>query len=637
MRTLAEIRTDIESAMDIADGGELFRLADELDNFGSLDADALAHNNRGAACRYRGDYRMALDHFQRAKPMFEELGNRGSVAGVSLNIGNVYVYTNEKALALEHFQYALSLYEELDNRSGAAAVIGSIGVVYLGIGDYSTALEHFHRAFAIDEELGNHSGVAIVANNIGLVYSNAGDYPAALEYYHIALARSEVLGNRLGEATATANIGIVYENTGDYPAALEHHHRALEQLEVLGNKLGVATVTGNIGVVYNQTGQLLLGLEYNRRALALHEELGNSSGVATVIGSIITSLLALNFDDEARELLERLDGIHVDNPGVRVERELHRAALHERKGEIEVAVAILRSAIILARDLHQRADETKIHRRLRDLAQMSNDLGRYIEHNNEFMRITEEINGKDTASKLAVQKKQREIDAVQREHQKHMAVLHSTLPKHVAERMARGEVVNDHFDNASVIFLDIVGFTTISDRIPSGHVVHLLEQIFTTLDTVCKNHDVIKIKTIGDSYMAVSFESVANAALCALDMMASLDALEIAMPPALGDTSWTKDVGDIKVRIGIHCGPITAGVIGTDRMQYDVWGDTVNVASRMESTSEPGRIHISEAFATLLPLTSAGDSFERPLQVLERGSIDVKGKGMMKTYWLEGI
>jgi len=185
-----------------------------------------------------------------------------------------------------------------------------------------------------------------------------------------------------------------------------------------------------------------------------------------------------------------------------------------------------------------------------------------------------------------------------------------------------------------VIFLDIVGFTTISDRIPSGHVVHLLEQIFTTLDAVCGKHNVVKIKTIGDSYMAVSFENVVNAASCALDMISSLDALEITMPPALGDTSWTKDVGDIKVRIGIHCGPVTAGVIGTQRMQYDVWGDTVNVASRMESTSEPGKIHISEAFATLLPATSSGDSAERPFQVMERGTMEIKGKGMMKTYWL---
>jgi len=112
-------------------------------------------------------------------------------------------------------------------------------------------------------------------------------------------------------------------------------------------------------------------------------------------------------------------------------------------------------------------------------------------------------------------------------------------------------------------------------------------------------------------------------------MIASLDALVITMPPALGDTSWTKDIGDIKVRIGMHCGPVTAGVIGTQRMQYDVWGDTVNVASRMESTSEPGKIHISEA------LNEALENALNEAHIVPRGTMDIKGKGMMKTYWLE--
>jgi class 3 adenylate cyclase len=281
-----------------------------------------------------------------------------------------------------------------------------------------------------------------------------------------------------------------------------------------------------------------------------------------------------------------------------------------------------------------------------------NDLAEYVKFNDLYTKATTEKMGRETTRRIAVMEREQEMARIEQERNQERAVLYSTLPKHVADRVARGEMVNDHYDNAAVIFLDIVGFTTISDRIPSGHVVHLLEQIFTTLDAVCEKHNVVKIKTIGDSYMAVAFEGVTNAATCALEMLSSLDALQITMPTELGDTSWTQDVGDINVRIGMHSGPVTAGVIGTQRMQYDVWGDTVNVASRMESTGEAGKIQCSEGFASALGngyrISDIGQeeptsdprypiSDPRYPKLTERGEVSVKGKGSMTTYWLEQV
>jgi len=687
-RTFEELKEAVDKATPLNDASALIRCAEELDALGTREADALAAQAQGVADYLRGNYQAALEHYHRALDIHEELGDRCGVARVTVNIANVQNSTASYPAALEHYNLALAIYNELGERAGVAGVIGNIGNVHGSSGNYSAALEHFHRALAIHEELDDRGGVARVTINIGLVHASTCDYPAALEHYHRALAEVEAMGDRSSVASVTMNIGNVQTSTGNYPAALEHLHRALAIHEEIGDRRNVALVAGNIGNVHfftgnypaaleyyhrmqatceelgddsnvaNVTGQLGVlcffhgnypaAVEHFHRALAMHERLGHSDGVARDTGFLVNALIQLGKHSEGEVLLQKMDTMPINDPRIVVSREQYRASLQEHHGVLDEATSTLRAALLIAQEHMLPKVQAEIHMSLRDLALKQSNLPGYVEHNNEFTRITEEINGKDTATKLAMQEKQREIDAREKEHQQHMAVLHSTLPKHIADRVARGETVNDHHENAAVIFLDIVGFTSISDRIPSGHVVHLLEQIFTTLDTVCEKHDVVKIKTIGDSYMAVAFptgdaptlgiergqggeprSAVANAATCALDMLSSLDTLEITMPPSLGDTSWTKDVGDIRVRIGIHCGPVTAGVIGTQRMQYDVWGDTVNVASRMESTSEPGRIHVSEAFAA----HASPDVFA--FRCIKRGEIDIKGKGLMTTYWLE--
>jgi len=671
MRTFEEIKVNVDQAVRSNNAEALLGYATELDVMGTPQAEAAASSSRGWVQFLRGDHSSALEHYDRALSLYEELGDRKGVASVTSSIGIVHKSTGNYPAALSHYHRALALIEELGDRSGVARVTGNIGVVLKSSGDYPAALSHFHCALAIHEELGDRKGAARVSNNIGSVYRSTGDYPAALEHYHRALALHEEQVDRSGVASVTNNIGIVHFSTGDYPAALLHYHRALALHEELGDRQYMAGAISNIGSVHASTGDYPAAFEHLHRALALYEVLGERSGVALVTGNIVAAYVSVGSNAEAQVLLQAMDAMQIDDPVVRIQREGQRATLQQRSGDLDGAAITLQHALAEAKEHGLRSHAADMHKALRDLAQKRNDFAAYIEHNNEFTRITEEINGKEATLKMAMQAKQRDIDANNREHEKHMAVLHSTLPKHIADRVARGEVVNDHFENASVIFLDVVGFTELSSNLSSQDLIALLDEMFTQFDAISARHNVTKIKTIGDSYMCVSFDSVISAALCALDFLH----VRVARPSVAHQrrASASHEVADVShevaFRIGIHCGPVVAGVLGTERMQYDVWGDTVNVASRMESSGEAGRVHVSAAFAANLksnteyriqnsisesenteshevshasvarPSVAQSELVTRHLSLVTqlRGSFDIKGKGMMKTYWLEEL
>jgi len=650
MNNLSEITQNVQQAIRRNDIEAILTAASELDAFGTPQAEALAHDGRGWVCYLRGDYPAALAHYHQAISLHTEHHNTIGLARVTGNIGTVFMVTGDYPTSLEYYDRAMALYEEIGDLDGVARVEGNVGNVYCSMGNFPAALEHMHHALALNIEIGQQGGVANDLCNLGNVYGSTGDFPAALEHYHRALAMLEEVGDRLGIANVTGNIGIVHMHTGNYAGAIDDYQRAISFHSEQGNRSGVANVTSNLGSVHFMRGDYPTALEIFRDACSMYTELGITSGIVTATGNMLETHLAMNSLADAQALLETLDAMPLRDPEFLIIRENGRALLMQKSERIDEAVTVVRGILSTALEHGLRMQAAEAHKQLRDLALEQNDLARYVEHNNEYTRITEEINGKDTATKLAMQTKQREIDARERELAKHLAVLHSTLPKEVADRVARGEVVNDHYDNASVIFLDIVGFTEISSSMSSQDVITLLDDVFTQCDAICAKYGVTKIKTIGDSYMAVAFDSVMSAAACAVEMS--------QIQYTIQNTEFNPAM--LQYRIGVHCGPVTAGVIGKERMQYDVWGDTVNVASRMESSGEAGRVHVSEAFAIELKSNQESriknpisESHEVSLvtshsslltQLLTphlslltqlRGSMDIKGKGSMKTYWLE--
>jgi guanylate cyclase len=201
------------------------------------------------------------------------------------------------------------------------------------------------------------------------------------------------------------------------------------------------------------------------------------------------------------------------------------------------------------------------------------------------------------------------------------ALLLRTLPASIVRRLKRGHQIADHLEAVTVVFADIVGFTPLAARLTPSELVELLDDIFRRFDELAARHGVEKIKTIGDAYMAV-----AGAPERCPDHAARAAQLALAMRDLVREMAVERKI-DLAVRVGLHTGEAVGGVIGTARFAYDLWGDTVNTASRMESHGQPNEIQLTGATRDALPA---------PFTTRERGPIDVKGRGTLVTYWLDG-
>jgi adenylate cyclase len=214
------------------------------------------------------------------------------------------------------------------------------------------------------------------------------------------------------------------------------------------------------------------------------------------------------------------------------------------------------------------------------------------------------------------------LAALRVEQERSELLLLNILPRSIADRLKSAhQTIADHFDAASIVFADVVDFTPFAHRLSPAEVVGILDDLFSHFDTLVERHGLEKIKTIGDAYMAAagvpdpSHDHARRAALLGLDMR------EAIATSAVGGGS------GLELRIGINSGPLIAGVIGSKRFLYDLWGDAVNTASRMESQGKPGEIQITRATYELLK-----DEFV----CRRRGTIEVKGKGEMETWYLVG-
>jgi len=572
----------------------------------------------------RSNFELALEQAHTVLAVNQEFPLGDVLPKVRNLIGVLYQKLGMNDNALKYCIDALADCEALGDKTGIAMTMGSLGGIYDDLGLYDKAFEYLTSALNLHLELRNTSRIANTTMNIGILHYSLGSYDKALDFFTQALAIHSEVDDKSGISDVLSCIGNAYVNLGFYDKAMENYSTALATYELIGDTSGANLVRGNMGHVYLNLEQFDKALEFFRKALARHETLGEKYYIASVIGNIgyVYSI-------------EKFEGY---DP---IQAEMH----------LLDAVALSSAAGAKSLLLHWYKTLADVYEKEKRDAEALSFFKKYIE-------LKDELNIADVKKRDEIREQQNTILLAQARTQATDEILANILPPTIVERLIKGEKkIAETLENVSVLFIDIVGFTKMSGLIPAAELIDLLDVIFSRFDSICKKHGLEKIKTIGDAYMAASGAPIPcsnhaeRAAFAAFEM---LEDWEI-------DRQFSTEI-DLDFRIGLHTGSVVAGIIGENKYSYDLWGDAVNTASRMESHGEPGKIHVSEEFLKKLlmvngewlmeeaddfssftinnlPLTTNNHSSliinNLPLTIIPRGEMEIKGKGTMNTYFLE--
>ena len=589
----------------------------------------------GVSARRASNYTKALERFTEALTISEAVNDKDGIAKATGVIGLVHEALSDFELALQYYKKALALDDELGNKKREAVWLGFIGNAYGRLSNYEHAMEHHSRALTINQEHGNKLGMSSNYGNLGVLHHNLADHAKALEYHSKSLAIDEEMDNKLGLATVMGNLANVHYSLSDYDRALNFYEKAMALNKEIGNQSGVARNLANMGNLYADLDEYGRALTYLEQALALDAELGNKDGMARQETSIAYAYFKLHDFKKAMEYYQsgfrsfKELGIKVEVGRIKGQIGTLYAAITNPDFNAQLAEEYLLDSIASSEEL--KIKNYEVHKTLAELYEQQERWKEFAFHYRKHHALKEEVKTDEATKQVQLLEHRRKIEEAERNRQVKLArfqeqekILHNMLPAQIADRMVGGEkTIADSYEQVSVFFSDIVGFTKLSQRISAEDLVVLLNQLFREFDRIARKHGLEKIKTIGDAYMAVSGAPVhqtnhsERAALFALEVIGLMREFR------------TGAGEELQIRIGLHCGNAVAGIIGETKFAYDLWGDAVNTASRMESHGEPGKIQVSEDF-----VHSVKQHSQLHFAFEERGEIEVKGKGKMKTYFL---
>ena len=547
----------------------------------------------GTSYFYLGNIEASVRHLEGIL-LFQSEIQKSVYANALIRLGNIYQKQSEFAKSIDYSLRATAIFETEQNYRGLALSYTNIGISYRLLSDFAKSLEFMDKGRRLYLQLDDEAGVAANTGNIGNVYLMMKLYGKSLEYLVLALSINEKVNNLRGIANNCLTIGGVYILTKEYHLAESYLNRALQVYAILQDPTGQMHVQSNIGILLEYQGRFEEAYALHKEVLDYVEKKGDKYSIAIQL-------------------------VNIGNIYANVASNLHNP---------QKAEEMFLKAQELQESLDLKNEQCLLHKQLSELYEQLHLWEKSLIHLKQYLDLNESLNSEEAKNKADLLEQKRKLDEMEQmrllqitRFQEQERMLHKILPNTIADRILEGEKsIVDKANDISIFFSDIVDFTEMTSSMKPEDLINDLNTLFTEFDRIARKHSVEKIKTIGDSYMAVCGipQQMDDHAMRITNF--AFDVLSASKQLKIGNKN-------VELRIGIHSGEAIAGVIGEDKYSYDLWGDSVNIASRMENSGEKGCIQVTEYFKELL----AGNS---DIIFISRGEIEIKGKGLMKTFFM---
>ncbi|WP_221898767.1 adenylate/guanylate cyclase domain-containing protein [Robiginitalea sp. SC105] len=559
-----------ELSYDIEDPEKKILYADWLIEVAKRQDSALwemkGHRLRGNALRILGDYSEALEEYFRSAELAIVLDSDADLGTAYLTVADIYSLMKNTRNARRYYTRAIEILRNPSDQQDSvylASALSNTGDEYYKQGKLDSALILFEESGQVFKALGYDLGIAYYLGSVGMVYSAQGKNEQALSKLMESLEILEAENDTYGIAAFLPFVSRTYLNTGNLDAALQYAKSSLEIGQQYNLKEQISEASFQLAEIHEARGNPSEAL-YHFKNYTIYKDSINNLGHVQQMARIRNDFEIARKQSEV-DLLEK-------------EALIQQLKEKRQKAVIIIGIGVLVVAFLVAYGLYRRYN---------------------------YIKTTSAI--------------------IAREKSRSDALLRNILPEGTAEELKEyGKVRAQRFESVSVLFADFEGFTRHSENMSPEDLVMTVDYYFSEFDKITEQFGLEKIKTMGDCYMCAGglpFPSedhavnIVRAALAFKEFVAT-----VKQGPSL-------KMEGFDVRVGINSGPVVAGVVGTKKFAYDIWGDTVNIASRMESCSLPGRINLSEETYQLVR-----DHFDCEF----RGMIHVKNKGMMKMYFISG-